>query len=79
MAVPEQKRTGLIVTRYNSIQGVEQVPVALNPCLHLHSFNNLEVQGEAVGTHAHPTCNAWEVEPSNLKKCLLSMSVVHWK
>jgi len=67
------------VTRYNLVQRTEQAPVALNTCLRLHSFNNLEMEGEVVGTHAHPAYDAWETEPSNLKKCLLSTSFVHWK
>ena len=77
MAVPSQKIRGLTVTRYNSGHRTEQAPVALNSCLCLYSFNNLEMGGEVAGTHAHPACDAQEMEPSNLKKCLLSMSFVH--
>lgn len=76
MAVPEQKIRGLTLSQYNSVQWTEQASVVLKPCLHLHSFNNLDMQRGVVGTHAHP---AQEIETSNLKKCLLSTSVLHWK
>lgn len=63
MAVPEQKIGGLTLTQYNSVQRTEQTPMVLNPCLRLHSFNNLEMEGEVVGTRARPACDAREIEP----------------